>query len=137
MKQLTPYIDFNGQCQDALSFYQQAFGQAKVDIKTFADMHDDSLTEEQKQRVMHAEFEADGVKFMATDGQQSNPSTQGTHIHLSILLDSNEEQSRLFEALSDGGQVVMPLQDTFWGSRFGMCTDKFGIQWMMNVLKQA
>lgn len=136
MMQLTPYLNFNGQCHDALAFYQQAFNSVHVDIKTFADMHDDSMSSTQKSRVMHAEFTADGVSFMATDGELNQTFVLGNNIHMSIVMDSIDEQKRLFDALSTGGEIVMPLQDTFWGARFGMCKDKFSIQWMMNVLDQ-
>lgn len=135
MKKLIPYLNFNGQCQQALAFYQQCFENARVDIQTFANMPGELPDPAMADLVMHAEFNADGVTFMATDGQPDMPFTQGNNIHLSVQLESTEEQTRLFEHLSEGGQIVMELQDTFWQSRFGMCNDKFGIQWMLNVPK--
>lgn len=134
MKQLVPYLNFNGRCAEALAFYEACFGEADVSVQRFSDGPEMGLPEEAKSLVMHAEFKSDGLFFMATDGQPGNPFEAGNNIHLSIALDDTDEQTRLFEALSEGGQVVMPLQETFWKARFGMLTDRFGIQWMMNVL---
>lgn len=139
--QLIPYINFNGRCRDALAFYAECFGQAEVSIQSFADMPADGAecnTEEvNRENVMHAEFKSGGLFFMATDGQPSVPFNQGNNIHLSIALDSEDEQTRIFDALAEGGHVVMPLQNTFWQSRFGMVTDEFGIQWMLNVTHRS
>ena len=88
-----------------------------------------------RDKVMHAEFKTDGLFFMASDGQVGGDFTKGNNMHLNVQLDSVEEQSVLFEKLSENGSVTMPLQQTFWDARFGMLTDKFGIQWMLNVIK--
>lgn len=133
MNQLAPYIVFNGRCREALEFYKTCFSQAELSIRTFAEAATDDMSEEAKSAVMHAEFKVDGLLIMATDGQPGMPFTAGNNIHLNLLLESVEEQTELFDKLSTDGQVVMALQDTFWQSRFGMLTDKFGIQWMLNV----
>lgn len=135
MKQLIPYLNFNGQCRQALAFYQACFGEdnVEVSIRTFADAPVDDMPEDVKESVMHAEFKSHGLFFMASDGNRGMPFEQGNNIHLNMQLTNVDEQTELFEKMSAGGQVTMPLQDTFWQSRFGMLTDKFGIQWMMNV----
>ncbi|GAC19714.1 VOC family protein [Paraglaciecola arctica] len=135
MKQLVPYLNFNGQCQDALHFYQSCFGNAELSIQTFADTRGEEMPKEMRDKVMHAEFKTDGLLFMASDGQVGGDFTKGNNMHLNVQLDSVEEQSVLFEKLSENGSVTMPLQQTFWDARFGMLTDKFGIQWMLNVMK--
>lgn len=137
MKQLVPYINFNGQCQEALDFYQNCFGHAELSIQTFGDAKLDEMPEESKDKVMHAEFKTDGLFFMASDGRAGGDFSMGNNIHLNVQLDSLEEQIGLFEKLSQNGNVTMPLQNTFWNARFGMLTDKFGIQWMLNVMKSS
>lgn len=137
MKQLVPYINFNGQCQEALSFYQNCFGHVELSIQTFGEAKLEKMPKEAKDKVMHAEFKSDGLFFMASDGQPDGELTLGNNIYLNVQLDSLDEQSVLFEKLSQNGCVTMPLQDTLWNARFGMLTDKFGIQWMLNVMKSS
>lgn len=135
MKQLVPYLNFSGKCQEALHFYQGCFDNVTVSVQTFADASNDDMPHEMKDKVIHAEFKTDGLFFMASDGQVGGDFIVGSNIHLNVQLDSVDEQSSLFEKLSVDGCVTMPLQNTFWQARFGMLTDKFGIQWMLNVMK--
>ena len=134
MTQLIPYLNFNGQCKEALAFYQSCFKDAEVAMQTFASANIADIPPEIKDNVMHAEFKSEGFMFMATDGQDKSDYNQGNNIHLNLQMDSTEEQIELFDKLAVGGSIVMPLQQTFWNARFGMLTDKFGIQWMLNVL---
>lgn len=135
MKQLVPYLNFNGQCQEALDFYQQCFENAELSIQTFGDAKLEDMPVEAKDKVMHAEFKTDGLFFMASDGQPGGDFSLGKNIHLNVQLDSIDEQTKLFDRLSQNGVVTMPLGHTFWNARFGMLTDQFGIQWMLNVMK--
>jgi PhnB protein len=135
MKQLVPYLNFNGQCQEALHFYQSCFENVELSIQTFADTSGEDMSQELKEKVMHAEFKSDRLFFMASDGQGGGDCTLGKNIFLNLQLDSVDEQSVLFEKLSVNGSITMPLQQTSWDARFGMLTDKFGVQWMLNVLK--
>lgn len=135
MKQLVPYLNFNGRCHEALHFYQSCFENVELSIQTYADAKVDDMPEALKDKVMHGEFKTDGVFFMASDGQVGGDFIMGNNIHLNVQLDSVDEQTVLFEKLSQNGSVTMPLQHTFWDARFGMLTDKFGIQWMLNVMK--
>ena len=137
MKQLVPYLNFNGQCKEALHFYQGCFENVELSIQTFADARVDDMSQEMRDKVMHAEFKTDGLFFMASDGQAGGDFTLGNNIHLNMQLDSITEQSVLFGKLSVNGSITMPLQQTFWDARFGMLTDKFGIQWMLNVMKNT
>ena len=130
MKQLIPYLNFNGKCREAMEFYEGCFGEAEVSIQTFGDAPVDDMPEEAKQGVMHAEFKSDGLFMLASDGRPGQDFIQGNDIHLSIALDDTDEQTRLFNALAADGEVLMPLQDTFWNSRFG-------IRWMLNVPLEA
>lgn len=131
--QLTPYIMFNGNCEEALNFYAQAFHGEIKDLMRFEGSPVENMSAD-KQKVMHAHFAVDGkIIFMAADGgDQGSSASKGGMMHLSINFQSGEEQQKVFEALSEGGKVTMPLQDTFWGARFGMLTDKYGVNWMFN-----
>lgn len=131
MKQLNIYLAFPGTCEEALHFYKDCLGGEIVSLQRFGDAPVES-TEDQKQLVMHAEFKADGIYLMASDGHPGQPLQPGEMVHLSINLTDAAEQENIFSKLSAGGRVDMPLQDTFWGARFGMLTDKYGIRWMLN-----
>ncbi len=131
MKQLGVYLNFPGSCREALNFYKDALGGEIVSIQTFGEAPVNAKPEE-ADLVMHAEFRAEGIFFMASDSMEGFPSQPGTNVTLNINLTDAEEEQRVFNALAEGGRVNMPLQETFWGSNFGMLTDKYGINWMTN-----
>ncbi len=131
MKQVVPYFNFSGKCREALEFYAQALGGEISGIQTFGDSPMD-VPEEMSNLIMHAEFKADGIFFMASDGNGPKPASSGDQISLSLQVTDLEEQQRMFDALKEGGTVLMDMQDTFWDARFGMLKDKFGVQWMLN-----
>jgi len=125
---LTPYIMFNGTCEEALNFYANALNGKITDLNRFGEAPESMGADAQK--IMHANFEAGAVKFMASDGNENDAT--GNMVQLSLNFTDVAEEEKVFAALSDGAQVTMPLQDTFWGARFGMLTDKFGVRWMFN-----
>ncbi len=132
MKKLNAYLAFErGKCREALEFYAQALEGEIVSLQTFGEspMPTDDTT---KDYVMHAEFRAGDITFMASDGSSQYEYKAGNSITLSINVDDKDEQTRIFDGLAAGGTVTMPLQYTFWGARFGMLTDKYGINWMTN-----
>ena len=133
--EIAPYIIFNGNCEEALNFYTKAFNGKIQHIMKFSDAPPDV----QKQMgggngVMHATFLADGLMFMASDSGSTAPGSgkDGGMVHLSINFNDTGSMENVFMKLSEGGRVTMELQDTFWGARFGMLTDRFGINWMFN-----
>lgn len=129
---LTPYLIFDGNCAEALRFYEKALGGEIRYMIPFEGSPVESMAEE-KQHVMHSQFEAGNVVFRASDSGKNGPSGSGSGIvHLSLSFDGREELEKVFGELSEQGTVTMPLQDTFWGSYFGMVTDKFGIKWMVS-----
>jgi len=133
---VTPYLIFNGDCEDALNFYAKGLGGEIKELNRFEGSPAEGMAED-KQLVMHAIFVAKGVMLMASDSGKNAPTeTDGGKTHLSLNFDTNEEIEQAFEGLSEDARVTMPLQDTFWGARFGMVTDKFGINWMFNFDKQ-
>lgn len=128
--QLTPYLMFNGNCEEALNFYAQTIGGEIKNLSRDEGSPAESISGD-KQKVMHANFEGNGIAFMASDGSGKPVSNVG-NIHLCIDFKDLNAMDNVFNALCEGGEITMPLQDTFWGARFGMLTDKFGINWMFN-----
>lgn len=131
MRILNLYLTFNGQCEEALNFYRGALGGDVVSLQRFGDVPGDTPPEHAN-RVMHAEFRSGDMYLMASDSMPGQPVSPGTNVTLSINLDDQTEQHDIFNKLAAGGQVTMPLQETFWGAEFGMLTDKFGVNWMLN-----
>jgi PhnB protein len=133
--QLEPYLFFEGNCEKALNYYKDVFGGEVEGLSRWSEMPKDAqgppVTPETANRVMHANFRAPGVAFMASDATPEKRYGEGS-ISLSIGTNNVAEAERVFNLLADGGKVEMPMQDTFWGARFGMLTDKFGIDWMIN-----
>ena len=130
MKDITPYLTFNGTCRQAMTFYKDILG-GDLELMDFADSPVD-VPNEAKNNIMHASLTNNGVNLMASDTMPNQPVTNGNSVSLSINCQSTDEINHLFNSLSDGGQITMPLEDTFWGARFGMLTDKFGTCWMFN-----
>jgi PhnB protein len=133
--QLTPYLMFNGNCEEALNFYAHSLNGQIKDLMRFEGSPAEDMSSD-KNGVMHSNFEAGEIFFMASDTSQATGEPINTcGVHLSINFATAEEEEFVFIALADGGKVTMPLQETFWGARFGMLTDKFGINWMFNFDK--
>ena len=130
--QLSPYLLFNGDCAEAFKFYEETLGGKIETSSTFggspAAAHAPS---EWADKILHASMVINDQRLMASDappGQYSKP--QG--ISVAIGLKDAVEGEQIFNALAQGGTVTMPYQQTFWASGFGMCTDRFGIPWMVN-----
>lgn len=133
--QLQPYLFFDGKCEEALNFYKEAFGGDIEGISRWSEMPKDApgpaVTPETANRVMHATFNGPGFSFMASDATPGKTYGEGP-MSLSIATTDLAEAERIFNNLAAGGNVEMPMTDTFWGARFGMLTDKFGIDWMVS-----
>ena len=126
-----PYLSFEGRAQEAMDFYKTAIG-AKVDVvMLFKDAPPDMQANmPNKDKIMHSAFHVGDTQIMATDGQCSGKS-EFSGITLTLTAGSNGEAEKLFNALSQGGKVNMPLSETFFAHRFGMVADKFGVGWMV------
>lgn len=127
------YLSFQGRTQEALDFYKSAIG-AKVDmVMHFKDGPpgmQSQIAPAMKDKVMHCAFHVGNTQLMATDGDCNNtPTFSG--ISLTLNAGSNEEAEKMFKGLSAGGQVQMPLNETFFAHRFGVLADKFGVKWMV------
>ncbi len=127
--EIMPYIMFNGTCEEALNFYVKALGGEIVNLMRFEGTPAESMSDD-KQKVMHSMFAVNGnMLFMASDGGRTN---DGGMVHLSLNFTNAADIERTYMTLGEGGQQTMPLSDTFWGARFGMLTDRFGVNWMFN-----
>jgi PhnB protein len=133
MGSITPYLTFTDRGVEAMEFYKIVFGGDLV-TQTFGESPVEAPPEA-KDRLMHAHLNAPGLQLMASDCMPGQEAVIGTNVSLSIDCDSEEQQNAFFTALSEGGTVTMPLQDTFWGARFGMLVDRFGVSWMFNYDK--
>jgi PhnB protein len=130
MTGFNPYITFDSCCEEALNFYKKCFGGEIVFIQYFDESAFGNGGAE-KPKVMHSEFRADAVHLMACDKSPGQTIHQGTNITLYISFKNSKKQDEIFESLSVGGIIHMPLEATFWGSRLGILTDQFGIHWML------
>ncbi len=133
MEPITPYLNFNGNAAEALAFYGKAFDGEVVFQQTFGDNNMGGENGEWNDRILHAIFQAGSLTFMVSDvGDPKDAVTPGTNTQLSLNFKHEEDIDRVFAFMSEGAKITMPLQDTFWGAKFGMLTDKFGISWMYN-----
>lgn len=132
---LTPYLSFNGKCEEALNFYAGVFNGQIKDLNRFGDAPVGMKAD--PNHIMHARFVADGVYFMASDGGHGESDGRAhVGISMSVECDNEGQIQNLFSRMAEGGQVTMPLDDTFWGAKFGMLKDKYGVHWMFNYQKQ-
>jgi PhnB protein len=130
--ELSPYLSFNGTCEEALKFYEQTLGAQIQTIFKFAGTPaEEHVPPDWKDKVMHARFSIDGHVVMASDGPPEHQKEIGG-FSLSLALNDTAKGEELFNKLSEGGSVTMPFSPTFWAKGFGMCTDRFGIPWMVN-----
>ena len=128
---IIPYLNFNGNAREALSFYESALNGTISQLGTFGEAPM-AQEESMKDKILHAILEAGSLKFMVSDCPPGTTVKSGDQVSLSLNFTEAQELETVFTALSAGGTVTMPLQDTFWGARFGMAQDKFGVHWMFN-----
>ena len=132
---LSTYLTFDGNCREVFEFYRSVFGGEFTSFQTFADAPPDMpVPESEKDRVMHVSLPIGSSVLMGSDSASGfgPPVVVGNNFSIAVDVESRERCDELFAALSAGGSVLMPLQETFWGAYFGLWTDKFGINWMVN-----
>lgn len=127
---INPYIAFQGNCREAVEFYQGALGAKVLFSQTFGEspMRDAAPAD----KIMHCTIEAGNSRIMMCDDPRPGSEAAGGNISLAIGLNNTEEAHQVFAKLSEGGAVIMPLEKTFWADAFGMLTDRFGVKWMIN-----
>ena len=139
MISINPYLNFAGNAEEAFNFYKSVFGGDFAMLQRFKDVEGlGNLPANEVDRVMHVSLPMGQSVLMASDTLESlgQQVTFGNNFYISINAESKEDADRLFAGLSAGGHIEMPMQDQFWGAYFGMCKDKFGIQWMLSFSQQ-
>jgi len=132
--QITPYLIFDSNCEEALNFYAKIFGGTVNGLTRYKDAPGENRMGMAGDKIMHAHLDVDGQPLlMASDGPGGGQGTSSAH--MSVNFTDAESINAAYEALREGGRVNMPLQDTFWGATFGMLQDKFGVKWMLNYDK--
>lgn len=139
MARVNTYLTFNGNCEEAFLFYKSVFGGEFSYVGRFNEMPQDvsanKINNEDGNKIMHIGLPiSNETIIMGSDtiGEWASHFLLGNNVSISINTNSKEEAEKLFNGLSAGGHVTMPLNHTFWGAYFGMFTDKYGIQWMVN-----
>lgn len=135
MSTINPYLNFGGNCEEAFGFYKSLFGGEFSNVSRFSDMPaDDQSPQVDGNLIMHVSLPlGEDQVLMGSDRPDSmGPTTSGDNVQITLNPSNLEEASRLFTGLADGGQITMPFEKTFWGADFGMCTDRYGIHWMVS-----
>lgn len=138
MTTINIYLAFDGNCEEAFLFYESVFNEGKADIRKFKEMPENPeypLSEKDLEKVMHVALPIGKHHVLMgsdTGGEWTAGFIKGNNFSVSVNASSKADADRLFNGLSKGGQLIMPMGKTFWDSYFGMFTDKFGIQWMIS-----
>jgi PhnB protein len=133
---LNAYLSFRNNARQAMEFYRSVFG-GKLTLNTFKEFHA-SEDPNEGDKIMHAMLEADnGITFMAADTPNQMEYRPGANISMSLSGGNEKELRAWFGQISKGGKITMPLEKAPWGDTFGMCTDQFGVNWMVNITGQA
>ncbi len=136
------FINFTGNCREAVEFYAEVFKTEAPQIMTYGDTPAQSdqvfpMFEEMKDKIMCASLNIKGTNVMFQDVFPGMPVAVGDNVNLTLTLDSKEEVQAIFEALKEGGAVGMELQETFWSKYYGAVKDKFGLCWQFNYIEKA
>jgi len=132
MIKLNPYLNFNGTAEKAIQLYQRALGAKVESLMRFGDVEGMPAAPETKDRIMHAMLQIGEGILMISDCPPGQPIQLGNHVTVTLHFDDVADMAKKFDAMAAGGSVQQPLQDMFWGARFGMLTDAYGIPWMFN-----
>ncbi|MEU4480998.1 VOC family protein [Micromonospora sp. NPDC023966] len=128
---LNPYLSFEDDARQAMEYYQRVFG-GDLRVNTFGEFGNPDP--QVADRIMHAQLETDqGFTLMASDTPPGMARTVGDNITISLSGDDADDLRRWWDQLCDGGTVSMPLEKQMWGDEFGMCVDRFGVAWMVNI----
>lgn len=135
--QINPYLSFNGNCEEAFRFYEKTLG-GKIEamIPHEGTPAADFVPGDWRAKIMHARLVVDGEVLMGSDSPPQHQQKAGG-FSVSINLDDAGKGKKIFDALSDGGEIRMPFQETFWAGGFGMVVDRFGTPWMVNSAPKA
>lgn len=139
MTTINIYLTFNGNCAEAFTFYKSIFGGEFSYISQFKDIpatENYVIAAEDANRIMHVSLPISKETILMgsdTSTQMQNDFVVGTNFSISVSVENKDEAQRIFDALAENGFIIMPLSKTFWSPCFGMCKDKFGINWMVSI----
>jgi PhnB protein len=134
MKEINAYLIFNGNCREAVTFYQKCLG-SELQLITFGDMGG-NVPPDAKDRIAHARISKGSAVLLASDNMPGMAFNAGDNSFVCIQCESVQETDKLFVALSEKGKIMQPPQETPWAARFAMFTDQFGTKWMLNFSKR-
>ena len=139
MNEVVTFLNFDGNCREAMEFYKKCFA-AELFLLPYSEAPGDLpwVTEETKGKIMHSSLTKGSLTIlMGADTISGRLFQPGNNFSVAIRCEGLQETDALFTALGENGEITMPLQETFWATRFGMLTDRFGIRWMLNLGKPA
>jgi len=133
-----PYLLFNGNCEHAFEFYRSIFGGEFINVMRYKDIPEEKeIPDYLKERIAYMALPVGReVIIMGSDSGMANKVSVGNNVSLTLRLDDEKETKRMFEELSNGGNVIMKLQKTFWAELYGIVTDRFGVNWMVNCVSK-
>jgi len=130
---LNPYLILDGTAEKAIRHYERALGAKVEGIMRYSEMPGEKVDPAYVNQIIHAALQIGGGMLMVSDAGPGSQVASDTNVHVCLQFEDPTDVAKKFEALAEGGQVTMPLADTFWGARFGMLTDAYGIRWMFNA----
>ncbi|AKU96584.1 PhnB protein [Labilithrix luteola] len=134
---LNPYLNLSGNAEKAIKLYETALGAKVEHLMRMGDVPStDAVSSDDKNRVMHAALRIGPSVLMLSDGSPGDPRIEQSNVSVALHFTDADEATKTFDALAAGGKVTQPLIDTFWGAKFGMLTDAFGVHWMFNCESQ-
>jgi PhnB protein len=136
IKKLNAYLNYDGTAAKAIALYEKVLGAKTEGLQKFGDMPGGQVPPEQKDRIMHSVLHIGESIIMISDVMPGQPPAVGNNVSLALDFGDEADMAQKFDGLSAGGKITMPLQDTFWGARFGMLVDAYGISWMFNCPKK-
>jgi PhnB protein len=137
---MNPYLVMDGNAKEAIQFYEKALDAEVVMVQTFGEMPanpDFPLPDSARDRISHALLKVGETDLMFSDTFPGQPVQSSNQVQICIMTDQAEQAKRIYEALREGGQVVMPLQETFWSPAYGIVADKYGVNWNISTEAKA
>ena len=129
---VNPYLHFDGDAEKAIKLYESALGARTEGLMRLADMPGEAPPPEHKDRIIHSELRVGAGSFMVADSMPGQPNAGQNNVDVLLNYDDPAEMARAFDALAAGGKVTLAIHDTFWGAKFGVLVDAFGVTWMFH-----
>ncbi|MFZ5825808.1 MAG: VOC family protein [Bacillota bacterium] len=133
---MNPYLVMDGNGREAVAFYEKALDARVIGVQTFGEMPPDPnhpIPDGVKDRILHALLKVGETDLMLSDTFPGMPYQTGNHVTITIVTDDAGRSKQIFDALAEGGQVTMPMQETFWSPAYGQVTDRFGVPWQITT----